>query len=312
MSRFPPYVPVAKRRANAAKAMNALAKKGQTPSPVKIAGRSIASSFWGLSWCNNLERYSDYANRLPRGRTYVRNGSVVDLQIGKGEISARVSGSSLYTVKITISPLAAKRWTDLCSACTESFDSMVSLLAGKFDDAVMKKVCDPKSGLFPAPREIRFSCSCPDSASMCKHIAAVLYGVGARIDLDPMQLFVLRNVDPKEMIREAKPSNVFSKVAPKGSSAILETDDLDALFGFDLDDDAPPSTLSPQAKAIGPGEPVAPDRESDKKSRKKVAKKATQKGAKKVAKKSSVAKATEATSKKKPSKRMKRSESSNT
>ena len=107
------YVPVAERRRKAEKKLARLKKKGQSIDPVQIEGRTIAKSFWGKSWCTNLERYSDFASRLPRGRTYVRNGSVVDLQIAKGEITAKVSGSDLYTIRITIAPVPAERCTSL-------------------------------------------------------------------------------------------------------------------------------------------------------------------------------------------------------
>src|SRR5512135_3060099 len=106
-----PYVPVAKRRARAAREMSKLAKKtGLAASPVELNGRKIASTFWGKAWCDNLEAYSDFANRLPRGRTYVRNGSVVDLQIEKGTVTAMVAGSELYEIKIQIKPPAPKTW----------------------------------------------------------------------------------------------------------------------------------------------------------------------------------------------------------
>src|SRR4051794_16812939 len=99
---FRPYVPVAKRRAQAAREVQKRQKKGQTITPVVIEGRTIAKTFWGKAWCDNLESYSDYENRLPRGRTYVRNGSVVDLQIKQGKITALVSGSEMYEVAINI------------------------------------------------------------------------------------------------------------------------------------------------------------------------------------------------------------------
>src|SRR5665213_273756 len=91
---FRPYVPVAERRAKAARELAKLAKKhGQASSPVRLDGRKIASTFWGKAWCDNLEAYSDYANRLPRGRTYLRNGSVIDLRIEPGKVQALVCGS---------------------------------------------------------------------------------------------------------------------------------------------------------------------------------------------------------------------------
>ena len=109
-----PYVPVAEKRRQAERKLAKLKKQGHSVAPVRIEGRTIAKSFWAKSWCTNLERYSDYENRVPRGRTYVRNGSVVDLQIAKGKVTAMVAGSSLYKINITIAPVAAARWKAIC------------------------------------------------------------------------------------------------------------------------------------------------------------------------------------------------------
>ena len=168
-----------------------------------IEGRKIAKSFWGKSWCSNLERYSDFASRLPRGRSYVRNGLVVDLQIAAGKVAALVSGSELYESTITIAPVRATRWKAICRDCSGSIDSLVELLQGRLAKGVMDRVCREGDGLFPAPGEIKLSCSCPDWADMCKHVAAVLYGVGARLDEQPQLLFVLRGVDENELIAGA-------------------------------------------------------------------------------------------------------------
>ena len=186
------YVPVAKRRQHAALCIKKLAKKGMAVAPVIVEGRTIARTFWGKSWCENLERYSDYESRLPRGRTYVRNGSVVDLKIARGEIAAMVSGSEVYTVRIAIKAASPSVWKALCEDCAGSIDSLVELLQGRFSKGVMERVCLPGKGLFPTPEEIKLSCSCPDWADMCKHVAAVLYGVGARLDASPELLFILR------------------------------------------------------------------------------------------------------------------------
>src|ERR1700675_3052955 len=194
------YVSVADRKRNAAREMAKLRKKGREVSPVEIEGRAIAKTFWGRAWCGNLERYSDYANPLPRGRTYVRNGSVVDLQIAKGEVTALVAGSSLYRIKISIVPVKPVRWKSICRDCAGSVDSPVELLQGRFEKGVMDRVCRAGDGLFPAPQEIKLSCSCPDWAEMCKHVAAVLYGVGARLDHKPQLLFVLRDVAENELL----------------------------------------------------------------------------------------------------------------
>ena len=106
---FRPYVTVGTRRAQAAREIAKLRKKGRQTSPVVIEGRTIAVTFWGEAWCDNLERYSDFANRLPRGRTYVRNGSVVDLQVAPGNVTALVSGSTLYDVKVSVTDRKSTR-----------------------------------------------------------------------------------------------------------------------------------------------------------------------------------------------------------
>ncbi len=162
-----PYVSVAERRRQAARKVAKLQKAGRKVSPVEIAGRKIAVTFWGDAWCTNLEAYSDYANRLPRGRTYVRNGSVIDLQIEAGRVRSLVSGSDIYEVDINIKPLAKKRWADIKGRCAGQIDSLVELLRGSISKGVMEIVTRKGEGLFPAPREITLSCSCPDWATMC-------------------------------------------------------------------------------------------------------------------------------------------------
>ena len=180
------YVPRATRRKQAAQEMAKLAKKGHVVSPVVLHSRTIAQTFWGKAWCENLERYSDYSNRLPRGRTYVRNGSVVDLQISPGVVTAMVSGSRVYRIEIKVAAVPNQSWTSICRDCSGAIDSLVELLQGRLSQAVMTRICRQKTGLFPSPSEIKFTCSCPDWASMCKHVAAVLYGIGARLDTSPL------------------------------------------------------------------------------------------------------------------------------
>jgi uncharacterized Zn finger protein len=228
-----PYVPVAKRRQQAAQKMARLKKQGHSIEPVVIEGRTIATSFWGKAWCDNLERYSDYANRLPRGRTYVRNGSVIDLQIGGGIVTALVSGSEIYQVKVSVAPVPALHWSAICRDCAGSIDSLVELLQGRLSKGVMNRVCQQGSGLFPSPKEIKLSCSCPDWADMCKHVAAVLYGVGARLDARPELLFKLRHVDERELIARAGKDIPLAKDTPKAAK-ILDDGDLSALFDLEM------------------------------------------------------------------------------
>jgi uncharacterized Zn finger protein len=228
-----PYVPVAERRRNAERKLAKLRKSGTKVQPVTITGRKIATTFWGQAWCDNLESYGDYENRLPRGRTYVRNGSVVDLQIEQGRIMAMVSGSELYTVGITIKEAAKAHWRAICTDCAGSIDSLVELLQGRFSKQVMERLCRQDNGLFPRPVDIRFTCSCPDHASMCKHVAAVLYGVGARLDQQPDLLFRLRAVDEAELIATVDTTLPLSKTAP-GAARVLDVDDISAMFGIDM------------------------------------------------------------------------------
>ena len=242
-SYWPRYVPVAERRAKAALELKQRAKKGQISSPIVIEGRTIASSFWGKAWCDNLERYSDFSNRLPRGRTYVRNGSVVDLQISAGNVTAAVSGSQLYDVQVRIATVPKTRWTAVCKDCGGAIDSLVELLQGRLSKGVMARICERDKGLFPSPKEIDFECSCPDYAFMCKHIAAVLYGVGARLDTNPELLFALRSVDHLELIAQAGKNVATANTEVPGK--ILVADELSEMFGIEL---AEPETSAAPAK----------------------------------------------------------------
>ena len=220
-----PYVPVAQRRANAMRQVDKLRKKGQKIEPVNIQGRVIAKSFWGKAWCGHMEQLGDYANRLPRGRTYARNGSVCHLEIKPGAVEAIVSGSQLYNIKIAIKPLTKTKWQNIQKACSSEIGSMLALLQGEFSDEVMNIVSDEKNGLFPLPNEIQLDCDCPDWAGLCKHLAAVLYGVGARLDQQPELLFLLRGVDHRQLI------NTQLNIPTKTGSRLVEGDLAD-LFGI--------------------------------------------------------------------------------
>jgi uncharacterized Zn finger protein len=241
-----PYVPVAERRRRAERKLAKLMKRGEVVAPVRIEGRIIARSFWGKSWCANLERYSDFENRLPRGRTYARNGSILDLRIAKGEVVAMVAGSELYKVKATIAPVKAVRWKAICRDCAGTIDSLVELLQGRLAKGVMDRVCREGDGLFPAPDEIRLSCSCPDWADMCKHVAAVLYGVGARLDQTPQLLFVLRGVDENELLAAAGQNESLTKPV-RSKATVLHDTDMAALFGLEMADSADPEASFPTA-----------------------------------------------------------------
>jgi uncharacterized Zn finger protein len=229
------YVPVAQRKAQGSwYAIEHARKQGRAVQPVMIRGKKIATTFWGKAWCDHLESYSDYANRLPRGRTYVRNGSVVDLAISAGRVEALVAGSDTYEVDIRIDRLTAADWKKIRNDCSASIDSLLDLLGGKFSAGVMTRLTRRPDGLFPSPKEIKLDCSCPDWATMCKHVAAVLYGVGAHLDQRPELLFLLRDVDHTELVSEAVSADNLSTALGEPSSQ-LAGEDLGAMFGIDLD-----------------------------------------------------------------------------
>ena len=247
-SQWKPYVSVAARRKKAERETAKLQKKGRAIVPVVIEGRKITRTFWGTAWCKNLESYSDYENRLPRGRAYVRNGSVVHLEIAAGSVKALVSGSSLYDVAIGISPVPKTRWSSICRDSAGAIDSLVELLQGRFSTGVMERLCRQHSGLFPAPNEITLACSCPDWASMCKHVAAVLYGVGARLDEQPELLFRLRKVDEKDLIAKADGGARLAKRGPS-KGKVLSNANLAELFGLPMAvDDASDATAAAKTK----------------------------------------------------------------
>jgi uncharacterized Zn finger protein len=241
-----PYVSVTARRRQAARLLSGLKKAGRVVSPVEIEGRRITTTFWGTAWCENLERYSDYANRLPRGRTYVRNGSVIDLQVSPGKVTALVSGSEVYEVNVEVATVPATQWRALRRDCTGAIDSVVELLQGRLSAGVMARVCAPRTGLFPGPKEIAFRCSCPDWAGMCKHVSAVLYGIGARLDSRPDLLFLLRSVDPQDLIAKAD-SGLRSRKARR--EKVLDAGNLSEIFGIDIANSSPRAVPPVRRKA---------------------------------------------------------------
>lgn len=255
---YPPYMSVAEKKAQGALALAKLLKKRKrTADPVVLGHRKrqLAATFWGQAWADNLERYADLANRLPRGRAYLRNGSVLDLAIGPGRVEAYVAGSELYQVTIGIAPLAKARWRRIVTHCTGRIGSLVGLLRGELSAEVLGILTHARDGLFPEPRELAPDCSCPDAAEVCKHVAAVLYGVAIRLDTRPELFFDLRQVDQAELIGSAT-TGMVGRARPAAGKRIA-ADRLSAVFGIELE--------SAAAAGAGRGErrrPPAPTRGS--------------------------------------------------
>lgn len=229
------YVPVGEKKEKARKSLEKLKKTNPDISPVIIEGKSIASKWWGKAWNKNLESYADFSNRIGRGRSYVRNGAVLDLKIEEGRADALVQGSSSkpYKVVVTIDKLSKAKWKKMTEICNHKIDTMETLLAGKFPKEFEEAFSGSENGMFPSPKEIHFSCSCPDSAIMCKHVAAVLYGIGARLDANPVLFFKLRNIDFEKLLKKSMEEKMESmlKNADKKSERTIDDSDVFDLFG---------------------------------------------------------------------------------
>ncbi|MDD3365277.1 MAG: SWIM zinc finger family protein [Syntrophomonas sp.] len=234
------YVTKAERAKMAQNTIEQLKKTGKAElTPVIITGYQLARTWWGKAWNDNLKRYSDYSSRMGRGSSYVRNGAVLDLKIEQGIIKALVQGSvrKPYEVQITIRPLLPEVWEKIRIACEGKIESLQELIVGKFPPGLSELFTAQGSGIFPTPKEITFKCSCPDKAVMCKHVAAVLYGIGARLDEDPTLFFTLRAVDIHNLISKAIQSKTQTMLSKSGAKSrrILADADIAAMFGVEVE-----------------------------------------------------------------------------
>lgn len=283
---YAPYVTVAEKQARSEAMSAKLKKKNPDLAPVVIAGQTIAKSWWGKSWNKNIERYADYAYRLDRGRSYVRSGCVLDLQITSGKVNALVAGSrgKPYEINVKIAPLSREHLTRISDQVKEKLHSLSDLLAGKFPADLQSLFFEKESGLFPQPTDISFSCSCPDWAKMCKHVAATLYGVGARLDEEPALFFTLRHIDQSALVGEvlASQADTLLEKAARGAGRRRRLADSDVTTVFNVD-------LQPPSESPAPEKTRVPRKKSAKKTTKKSAPRKTTK--KKTAKKETSKKA---------------------
>jgi uncharacterized Zn finger protein len=243
---YPRYVPAAERKQEAQAKIKKLIGKGVKLSPVVIEGRAIAKTFWGKAWCDNVESYHDYESRLPRGRSYVRQGAVIDLQIEKGRITAKVQGSELYEISISIKELPGEKWELIKKSCAGKIASLIDLIQGKLSPEIIALLCRKDEGLFPSPKEIKLICNCPDWADLCKHLAAVLYGVGARLDAQPELFFLLRGVDQNELFS----AGFANDLADSGAASTISGGDLGSIFGIELDNLDADAAGMPEAPVV--------------------------------------------------------------
>jgi uncharacterized Zn finger protein len=247
---YRPYVSAAQKRANATGEIARRRKKGLTVSPVYVEGLKLAKTFWGKAWCTHIESLAAISNRLSRGKTYVRNGSVIDLQIAPGKIDAVVIGSEIYEVTVTIKPLPPDHWSTIKNQCSGQINSLVELLQGKLSKSVMEVATAKDGGMFPHDSQMRFECSCPDGSPghVCKHVAAVFYGVGVRLDEQPDLLFTLRGVDHLELITAAAAAPM--KTDTPGRRRTIAASSIGAVFGIEME-----GAEEPAAVVVAAGKP---------------------------------------------------------
>lgn len=242
------FVPVAERRRRVQVKLDELRAEGETILPIEaFTTRGIAKSFWGKAWCKHLQQFSDYASRLPRGRSYVRNGSVCHLALEPELAKAMVSGSELYALSIHIKPLDPEKWSAIKNKCRGKVGSLIELLQGKISKEILEIVTDPENGLFPHPNEIRFNCNCPDWADMCKHVAAAMYGIGVRLDSEPELLFQLRGVNHEELIKVDRAIDDLTAGKRSRRRRTLDTESIGNVFGIDLEEEEPEAAPPPPA-----------------------------------------------------------------
>lgn len=230
------YETVAERKAKAANRLEKLRKANPLVAPILITGRTIARTWWAKSWNDNLESYADFSNRIDRGKSYLKSDMVLDLAIEEGLVNAQVlgSGSKLYHVIVSIDKLPEKKWHQIVEECGRQISSTAELAAGVFPKEFGARFLDQRNGLFPSPQEIHFSCTCPDWAYMCKHVAAVLYGIGARFDEDPLLFFKLRGIPYEGLLKESVESNIAQLLANADNTSprILTDIDIEGIFGL--------------------------------------------------------------------------------
>ena len=271
---FPRYVSVGEKRARARRKLEQLRKRHPNLRPVIIEGNALARTWWGKAWNGNLTKYADYANRVERGRSYVRHGAVLDLQIKPGQVNALVQGSqeTPYTVTVQTKPISKAVWKEIRAACEGQLASLQELLEGRFPKSLMDLFTAKGTGLFPSPKEIEFECSCPDWAYLCKHVAAVLYGIGTRLDEDPSLFFVLRKAKMDDLITQAvrDKSEKLLKQAKKRTARVIDDADLGEVFGIEMETSPAAEKGRSEAAIVGSSAPAGiQGRAPAKKARKK-------------------------------------------
>ncbi|HUZ78195.1 MAG TPA: SWIM zinc finger family protein [Chloroflexota bacterium] len=196
---------------------------------------SFGSEWWTRRWIAALEALG-WENRLERGRTYARTGRVLSLNIEPGLAEARVRGSRPvpYRVVIRLDAFSRGAWLRVMDLIAQKARYAGQLLAGEMPEDVDELFEEAGHSLFPThSSELRATCSCPDDANPCKHIAAVHYVLGARFDADPFVLFQLRGMPRATLLEELRARRHVSPAGPPaGFEAVPELSRPVALEGY--------------------------------------------------------------------------------
>ena len=197
--------------------------EGEELHPVVNKTRKLAKNFWGSAWMKQLALCESGGMCLAPGRTLLRHACVLHVDIQPGSISALVSAEEVFEVELKLESLDEERLERLAATCSGHIDSLLSLMQGKVDEAVLLQLCHPENGLLPTPEDWRMHCTCPDWAEPCPHAAAAIYAAGCLIDEKPELLFTLRGIQPEALLSAPAPTNE------------IDADKLSAMFGIDLD-----------------------------------------------------------------------------
>lgn len=235
------YISISDQKAMALKSKKRLEKNlNRSLEPIILASTKLATSWWGKMWNTNLERYAEYSNRIGRGKTYVKNELVIDLQIEESKVFAYVQGKRRdpYQIAIYIDPTKPGLIEQIKEKCQGKLDTVEELLEGKFSKEISSIFMIQGAGLFPEPKEIKFRCSCPDYTSCCKHVSAVLYGIGSKLDVNPLLFFTLRGINLDDFLKDviiSKTENILDKGIKCKSKRIIDNANIEDLFDIDLD-----------------------------------------------------------------------------
>jgi uncharacterized Zn finger protein len=172
----------------------------------------FSRTWWGQRFIAALEQFTD-PGRLGRGRSYASGGRILDYTLAKGTVTARVRGSinpyfgvykePIYTTSITIKAISAANWTKVIRRIASRADLVTKLLMNEMPDTIEDVFSELDLHLLPhSERDFVTTCSCPDYANPCKHIAGVYYLLASALDNDPFLMFELRGLSRDDLRTE--------------------------------------------------------------------------------------------------------------